>query len=269
MSLASRFVRKQIGFARARASRFKAHELRGTPEQLWTNESVDSAFADSDFLDEDGTAMADAGPPHLSEDYRHLVGKVRTPAGPLAGIKKLLKAYEASLGRIPADRKKELRDEFYKGPGRRRGQSVIDYITYYRNLLAKMEEEKIVVDEEEQVYCLRDQLHLTEQQNQLLEIQLMTLGAPESCQLIELEIAATRLFKRVHQSERAATASTSASGSRPPMLRRFLQRSAPSGARPPTSMGTASSSASTRSGGSFRSAQSQSSRGKPKQRLLK
>ena len=50
-----------------------------------------------------------------------------TLADTTAGVRKLPQASEEGIGKIPADKRKDLRDEFYTNVGRRRGQSVHDF----------------------------------------------------------------------------------------------------------------------------------------------
>ena len=108
VSLAARFVRRQSGPAKTRAMEFKPEQRRGRPAELWTAATIDVAFADEVCDDEDGEVVY----PSSMEHYRLLIGTERRPADATCGIRVFLEAYEKSIGREPADKRKELRDEF-------------------------------------------------------------------------------------------------------------------------------------------------------------
>ena len=114
------------------------------------------------------------------------MGTERVPAEPLAGIKKLMAAYKASCGQDPPNRRAELRDEYYGSNGRKRGESIINFLSAHRALLAKMRLEGIVLDEEQIVYKLKRKLNLNETLMQLLE----TVAGSEPSQA-ELEAQAS------------------------------------------------------------------------------
>ena len=172
------------------------------------------------------TVIDDYGYPNSEAELERnegIVGTERVPAEPLSGIHKLLAAYKASCGKDPPNRRADLRDEYYGSQGRKRGESVINFLSAHRSLLAKMRLEGIELDEEQVVYNLKRKLNLNETQMQLLE----TVVGSEPSQA-ELEAQVSRLFKRIHQSVfgggGGVGSSSSSSSSRSSVSRSTLAR---------------------------------------------
>ena len=102
-NVAARWTLRQVGVVRARCEEFDPDDLAGAAEVVSTD-------------------------PQTGEK------RVLKEADPFAGIKKLLKALEASMGRTELDRKGELRKQFYQEIRRNPGERISSFCTRYRNL---------------------------------------------------------------------------------------------------------------------------------------
>lgn len=68
---------------------------------------------------------------------------VTTAGDPFAGLRKLMKALEDSMGRTEMDRKAELRKQFYQHIRRAAGERISACCTRYQTLIGEMRREGI------------------------------------------------------------------------------------------------------------------------------
>lgn len=97
-NVAARWTLRQVGAVRARCDEFDPDELAGAAEVV-------------------------------SNDPQTGEKRVLKEADPFAGIKKLLKALEESMGRTELDRKGELRKQFYQEIRRNPGERISSFCT--------------------------------------------------------------------------------------------------------------------------------------------
>ncbi|CAK9111469.1 unnamed protein product [Durusdinium trenchii] len=219
-NVAARWALRQYGVVRARCEEFDPQDLEGTREE---------AMTDPDTGDK----------------------VIRVAADPFAGIKKLMTALEATVGKTALDRKGELRSLYYQEIKRSPGERISAFCTRFRTLAAELKREGIVMPEEELGWMLKERLGLDAIRKQLLET---ALAGREDYDVVESECL--RLFRDLHSSD---PLNKSRPFDKAPLLQRFLQshdrHSSSSSYRPST---TASSTAP--SSRSFRTQSSGSSR---------
>ena len=219
-NVAARWALRQYGVVRARCEEFDPQDLEGTKEE---------AMTDPDTGDK----------------------VIRVAADPFAGLKKLMTALEATVGKTALDRKGELRSLYYQEIKRSPGERISAFCTRFRTLAAELKREGIVMPEEELGWMLKERLGLDAIRKQLLET---ALAGRENYDVVESECL--RLFRDLHSSD---PLNKSRPFDKAPLLQRFLQshdrHSSSSSYRPST---TASSTAP--SSRSFRTQSSGSSR---------
>ena len=219
-NVAARWALRQYGVVRARCEEFDPQDLEGTKEE---------AMTDPDTGDK----------------------VIRVAADPFAGLKKLMTALEATVGKTALDRKGELRSLYYQEIKRSPGERISAFCTRFRTLAAELKREGIVTPEEELGWMLKERLGLDAIRKQLLET---ALAGRENYDVVESECL--RLFRDLHSSD---PLNKSRPFDKAPLLQRFLQshdrHSSSSSYRPST---TASSTAP--SSRSFRTQSSGSSR---------
>ena len=184
-NVAARWTLRQVGVVRARCEEFDPDDLAGAAEVVSTD-------------------------PQTGEK------RVLKEADPFAGIKKLLKALEASMGRTELDRKGELRKQFYQEIRRNPGERISSFCTRYRTLTAEMKREGINLPSGELGWFLRDRLGLDAIRSQLLETALAGRDGYD-----DVGAEALRLFRDIHTSDPL----NKKQFDRPPLLQRFLSQS--------------------------------------------
>jgi hypothetical protein len=181
-NVAARWALRQTGVTRARCEEFDPDELKGT-------EKVEVADAET------GTMT------------------VVQPADPFAGLHKLMKALEESMGKTQLDRRGELRSQFYQEIKRNPGERISTFCTRYRTLAAELKREGINLPDTELGWFLKDRLGLDPLRKQLLET---ALGGREA--YVDVESEVLRLFRDLHVSDPLYKRAPE----RPPLLQRFL-----------------------------------------------
>ena len=180
----------------------------------------------------------------------------RVAADPFAGLKKLMKALETSVGKTLLDRRGERRAQFYQDLRRSPGEPITAFCTRFRTLASELKREGITLPDGELGWFLKDRVGLDPIRKQLLDT---ALGAQEGYDLVESE--ALRLFRDLHTADPLHRRPPD----RPPLLQRFLKSSQQSGHSGRTSVPSSGSShAST-----FRSFRSASSNGSAKRGFSK
>ena len=126
-NVAARWALRQYGVVRARCEEFDPDDLKGT----------------------EATTLRD------TETGEELVV---SEADPLAGLKKLMKALEESVGKTQLDRKGELRQQFYQDMRRGAGERINAYCTRFRTLASELKREGITLPPEELGWFLKDRI---------------------------------------------------------------------------------------------------------------
>lgn len=219
-NVAARWTLRQSGTVRARCEEFEPDDLLGVPPVSATDPSSGEIV------------VIEAG-------------------DPFAGIKKLMKALEESMGKTELDRKGELRKQFYQVIRRSPGERVATFCTRFRTLTAELRREGITLPSSELGWFLKDRLGLDSIRRQLLET---ALGTRETYDEVEVEVL--RLFRDLHEQD-PLHGERQKFGDRAPILQRFLQGSQ-HGHSGPSRHGAPSSSMSTATSRSFRSLPSSS-----------
>ena len=214
-NVAARWALRQYGVVRARCEEFDPEELQGAPAEV--------------LID-----------PETQESV------VVTEADPFAGLRKLMKALEESVGKTELDRRGELRAQFYQELRRSPGERISAYCTRFRTLSSELKREGIDLPQAELGWFLKDRMGLDAIRKQLLET---ALGGREDYPTVELE--ALRLFRDLHVADPLRRTQTD----RPPLLNRFLSQHSNSSHR------TAPPSSSASQASTFRSFRSGSSAG--------
>ena len=205
-NVAARWALRQFGVVRARCEEFEPDELLGS-----------QAITMPDPATGDETVV--------------------TPADPFAGLKKLMKALEESVGKTELDRRGELRAQFYQDMRRAPGERISAFCTRFRTLASELKREGIDLPKSELGWFLKDRMGLDAIRRQLLET---ALGGREEYDAVEGE--ALRLFRDLH----AADPLQKRAFEQKPLLQRFLNNGAGSSSSHRTSMpSSASSQAST------------------------
>lgn len=217
-NVAARWALRQHGVVRARCEEFDPDELQGAPAEMGRD-------------------------PDTGDDV------VLVEADPFAGLKKLMKALEESVGKTELDRRGELRAQFYQELRRAPGERISAFCTRFRTLASELKREGIELPKGELGWFLKDRMGLDSIRRQLLET---ALAGREEYEMVETE--ALRLFRDLHSAD--PLRKTLGGGS--PLLSRFL--SSQGGSARTSTPSSGSSQASTfksyRSGssvGSFRS----------------
>ena len=164
-NVAARWAPRQSGVVRARCEEFDPADLKGTTEVR--------------------RADPDTGAEVVAEE-----------ADPFSGIRKLLSALEASMGRTEMDRKAELRKQFYQTIRRSAGERISTFCTRYRTLIGEMRREGITLPAGELGWFLKDRLGLDALRIQLLDT---ALQGKEDYEEVEREVL--RLFRDLHVSD--------------------------------------------------------------------
>ena len=164
-NVAARWGLRQFGVVRARIEEYDPEELEGVAE-----EKV------------------------LDPETEELV--VVVEADPFAGIRKLMKALEESMGKTQLDRRGELRIQFYQEIKRNAGERISTFCTRFRTLTSDLKREGISLPSEELGWFLRDRMGLDPLRKQLLET---ALGSKEDYESVEAE--ALRLFRDIHTAD--------------------------------------------------------------------
>ena len=181
-NVAARWALRQYGVVRARCEEFEPDDLLGT-----------SAVMEPD--------------PNTGDER-----EVR-PADPFAGLKKLMKALEESVGKTELDRRGELRQQFYLEMKRNAGERISAYCTRFRTLSSELKREGIDLPKGELGWFLKDRMGLDPLRRQLLET---ALGGVEDYDMVEAE--ALRLFRDLHVADPLHRKLHD----RPPLLQKFL-----------------------------------------------
>ena len=166
-NLAARFLLRQEGIARQRGEEFLPEELAYTPQPMITDPDTNEEFPD----------------PDIAPDY-------------LAGINRLLKAWEEMNGRTALDKRGELRQSFYMDLVRKPSERVSEFCTRFRSLVADLKGEGVNIADSELGWWLRQKIGLDPLRRQLLDT---ALQGSESYATIESEIL--RLFRDLHEHD--------------------------------------------------------------------
>ena len=219
-NVAARWALRQHGVVRARCEEFDPDELQGAAAEMGLD-------------------------PESGEEV------ILVEADPFAGLKKLMKALEESVGKTELDRRGELRAQFYQELRRAPGERISAFCTRFRTLASELKREGIELPKGELGWFLKDRMGLDSIRRQLLET---ALAGREEYEMVETE--ALRLFRDLHTADPLRKAAPGVGG--PPLLSRFL--SSQGGSARTSTPSSGSSQASTfksfRSGssvGSFRS----------------
>ena len=164
-NVAARWGLRQFGVVRARIEEYDPEELEGVAEER--------------VID-----------PDSNEEI------VVTEADPFAGIRKLMKALEESMGKTQLDRRGELRIQFYQEIKRNAGERISTFCTRFRTLTSDLKREGISLPSQKLGWFLRDRMGLDPLRKQLLET---ALGSKEDYESVEAE--ALRLFRDIHTSD--------------------------------------------------------------------
>ena len=164
-NLAARFLLRQDGIARQRGEEF-------TPDQL---------------VHQPAEVLKD---PQTGEDIEV------APANYLAGIEKLMDAWEQMNGRTALDKRGELRQMFYVDLVRAPNERVSEFATRFRSLVADLRAEGVVIHDNELGWWLKQKLGLDAIRRQLLDT---ALAGSEDYNVTEREIL--RLFRDLHDND--------------------------------------------------------------------
>ena len=184
-NVAARWALRQSGVVRARCEEFDPSELEGSKEEKATD-------------------------PDTGESY------TVQEADPFAGLRKLMKALEESMGKTELDRKGELRAQFYQEIKRNPGERISAFCTRFRTLTSELKREGINLPDAELGWFLKDRLGLDALRRQLLDT---ALGGKETYTEVEAEIL--RLFRDLHTADPLHRRVEQC----PPLLQRFLSGS--------------------------------------------
>ena len=166
-NLAARFLLRQEGIARQRGEEFSPGDLTYVPAATLTDPDTGEEIPD----------------PDSSPDY-------------LAGINRLMKAWEEMNGRTTLDKRGELRQAFYLDLARKPAERVSEFCTRFRSLVADLKGEGVVIGDGELGWWLRQKLGLDPLRRQLLDT---ALQGSEDYATIEAEIL--RLFRDLHEND--------------------------------------------------------------------
>ena len=164
-NLAARFLLRQEGIARQRGEEFNPSDLQYKPAEM----GLDPDTGESIQLTE--------------PDY-------------LAGLNKLMTAWETMNGRTALDKRGELRQTFYMDLQRRPGERVTEFATRFRSLVADLRAEGVILHDNELGWWLKQKLGLDALRKQLLDT---ALQGSEDYNLIETEVL--RLFRDLHDND--------------------------------------------------------------------
>ena len=164
-NVAARWALRQYGVVRARCEEFDPEDLKGS----------------------EATVLRDT---ETGEEV------VVSEGDPLAGLKKLMKALEETIGKTPLDRRGELRAQFYQEMKRGAGERISAYCTRFRTLASELKREGIVLPAEELGWFLKDRMGLDAIRRQLLDT---ALSGKEDYESVEAE--ALRLFRDLHSAD--------------------------------------------------------------------
>ena len=164
-NLAARFLLRQEGIARQRGEEFNPSELQYKAAEL----GLDPETGESIQLTE--------------PDY-------------LAGLNKLMAAWETMNGRTALDKRGELRQTFYMDLQRRPGERVTEFATRFRSLVADLRAEGVQLHDNELGWWLKQKLGLDALRKQLLDT---ALQGSEDYNVIETEVL--RLFRDLHDND--------------------------------------------------------------------
>ena len=166
-NLAARFLLRQEGIARQRGEEFSPEDLTYVPAATLTDPDTGEEIPD----------------PDSSPDY-------------LAGINRLMKAWEDMNGRTTLDKRGELRQAFYLDLARKPAERVSEFCTRFRSLVADLKGEGVAIGDGELGWWLRQKLGLDPLRRQLLDT---ALQGSEDYATIEAEIL--RLFRDLHEND--------------------------------------------------------------------
>lgn len=164
-NLAARFLLRQEGIARQRGEEFNPSDLQYKPAEM----GLDPDTGESIQLTE--------------PDY-------------LAGLNKLMAAWETMNGRTALDKRGELRQTFYMDLQRRPGERVTEFATRFRSLVADLRAEGVNLHDNELGWWLKQKLGLDALRKQLLDT---ALQGSEDYNVIETEVL--RLFRDLHDND--------------------------------------------------------------------
>ena len=164
-NVAARWALRQYGVVRARCEEFEPDDLLGIKEEKIKD-------------------------PDSGEEV------ILVEADPFAGLRKLMKALEESVGKTQLDRKGELRAQFYQELRRNAGERISAYCSRFRTLAAELKREGIDLPPGELGWFLKDRMGLDPIRKQLLDT---ALGGSENYEQVESE--ALRLFRELHTSD--------------------------------------------------------------------
>ena len=114
----------------------------------------------------------------------------------LAGLNKLMAAWETMNGRTALDKRGELRQTFYMDLQRRPGERVTELATRFRSLVADLRAEGVNLHDNELGWWLKQKLGLDALRKQLLDT---ALQGSEDYNVIETEVL--RLFRDLHDND--------------------------------------------------------------------
>ncbi len=164
-NLAARFLLRQEGIARQRGEEFSPSDLEYKPAEY----GLDPETHESIQL--------------TQPDY-------------LAGLDKLMAAWETMNGRTALDKRGELRQTFYMDFQRRPGERVTEFATRFRSLVADLRAEGVQLHDSELGWWLKQKLGLDALRKQLLDT---ALSGSEDYNIIETEVL--RLFRDLHDND--------------------------------------------------------------------
>ena len=164
-NLAARFLLRQEGIARQRGEEFTPDELVHRPAEVLKD-------------------------PETGADIEV------SPANYLAGIEKLMDAWEQMNGRTALDKRGELRQMFYVDLVRSPNERVSEFATRFRSLVADLRAEGVVIHDNELGWWLKQKLGLDALRRQLLDT---ALAGSEDYNVTEREIL--RLFRDLHDND--------------------------------------------------------------------
>ena len=185
-NLAVRVAQRQQGSVKRRAREFDPTDLAAAAAELYTEDEAD---AHNEEVDVNGQPL-----------HANVVkaGDVRVPIDHMKGIRVLMTAWRDMVGMDKAETQAELRDYFYKGLARRKGERVLDFSSRFREHISLMKSEGVVLDAPQAMYMLKEKVGLSPYRREMLETFLgvnATYG--------QTEAALNRLFGRMHETETA------------------------------------------------------------------
>ena len=228
-NLAARWLLRQSGIVRQRGEEFTPSELAHQPEVT-------------------------------AEDPVTKEMVVITPADPLKGIRKLMKALESINGKTVLDKRGDLRNSFYLELRRKPQERISEFCTRFRTAVAELRMEGVVLPSGELAWFLKQKLGLDAIRQQLLETALQGRETYE-----ETEVEVLRLFKDLHVADPLFRRAPQHDGSgRNPVLNRFLAQQRGTSYRSASSVAPSTSSFMTSRSGSTQA----TSRGPPQRRVF-